>query len=160
VDETFDNIVAFWNPKEKPQAGQELLVGYRLYWGAEPPARSPLAHTVATRTGLGGIIGKKRNYFSWRFAVDFAGGELASLIDKGEVEAVVQASRGKLEIVSARPLREINGYRAMFDLVPGDDSTAQIDIRLFLRSGGKTLTETWLYQYSPPPAGAPERTLY
>ena len=32
--------------------------------------------------------------------------------------------------------------------------------RLYLRSGGKTLTETWLYQYSPPPKGAPERTLY
>lgn len=160
VDETFDNIVAFWNPKEKPQPGQELLVGYRLYWGAEPPARPPLAHCVASRTGLGGIIGKKREYFSWRFAVDFEGGELAALIDKAEVEAVVETSRGRVEIVSARPLREINGYRAMFDLVPPEGSTEQIDIRLFLRSGGKTLTETWLYQYTPPPAGAPERTLY
>ena len=160
VDETFDNIVAFWNPAAKPQAGQELLMGYRLYWGAEPPARPTLAHAVASRTGLGGIIGKKREHFSWRFAVDFVGGELAGLIDKAEVEAVLQVSRGKVEIVSARPLREIKGYRAMFDLVPGDNSTAQIDIRLFLRSGGRTLTETWLYQYSPPPAGAPERTLY
>ena len=150
VDETFDNIVAFWNPKEKPQPGQELLVGYRLYWGAEPPARPPLAHCVASRTGLGGVVGK-REYFSWRFAVDFEGGELAGLIDKAQVEAVVEASRGRVEIVSARPLREINGYRAMFDLVPPEGSTEQIDIRLFLRSGGKTLTETWLYQYTPPP---------
>ena len=115
---------------------------------------------MASRTGLGGVVGKKREYFSWRFAVDFEGGELARLIDKGEVEAVVEASRGRVEIVSARPLREINGYRAMFDLVPPEGSTEQIDIRLFLRSGGKTLTETWLYQYTPPPAGAPERTLY
>jgi len=160
VDETFDNIVAFWNPKEKPQPGQELLVGYRLFWGAEPPARTPLAHCVATHTGLGGVVGKKREYFSWRFAVDFEGGELASLIDKGEVEAVVEASRGRVEIVSARPLREIKGYRAMFDLVPPEGSTEQIDIRLYLRSGGKPLTETWLCQYTPPPAGAPERTLY
>ncbi|MBS9727097.1 glucan biosynthesis protein, partial [Stutzerimonas stutzeri] len=97
VDETFDNIVAFWNPKEKPQPGQELLVGYRLYWGAEPPARPPLAHCVASRTGLGGIIGKKREYFSWRFAVDFEGGELAALIDKADVEAVVETSRGRVE---------------------------------------------------------------
>lgn len=82
MDETFDNIVAFWNPKEKPQPGQELLVGYRLYWGAEPPARPPLAHCVASRTGLGGVVGKKREYFSWRFAVDFEGGELAGLIDR------------------------------------------------------------------------------
>ena len=113
---------------------------------------------MASRTGLGGVIGKKREYFSWRFAVDFVGGQLQALIDKAEVEAVVETSRGRVEVVSARPLREINGYRAMFDLVPPDDSTQQIDIRLHLRSGGKALTETWLYQYSPPPAA--QRTLY
>ena len=33
VDETFDNIVAFWNPAEKTKAGQELLFGYRLVLG-------------------------------------------------------------------------------------------------------------------------------
>ena len=37
VDETFDNIVAFWNPVDKPKAGQELLFGYRLYWGTKMP---------------------------------------------------------------------------------------------------------------------------
>jgi glucans biosynthesis protein len=43
VDETFDNIVAFWNPAEKPKAGQELLFGYRLHWGTHMPYASPLA---------------------------------------------------------------------------------------------------------------------
>ena len=160
VDETFDNIVAFWNPKDKPQAGQELLLGYHLHWGAQLPVRPPLAQSVASRTGLGGVIGFKRERFSWRFAVDFAGGELAALIDKADVEAVVETSAGTLETISARPLRSINGYRAMFDLVPPAGSAAQIDLRLYLRSGGKTLTETWLYQYSPPPEDAAERTLY
>ena len=160
VDETFDNIVAFWNPEAKPQAGQELLVGYRLYWGAHPPASSPLALCVATRTGLGGVIGQKRTHFSWRFAVDFAGGELAALAkaDNLEIEPVLQVTRGRTEIVSARPLHEINGYRAMFDVVPPDDSSQQIDIRLFLRLKGRPLTETWLYQWTPPPAS--ERKLY
>ena len=60
VDETFDNIVAFWNPAAKPQPGQELLFSYRLYWGAQPPAQSPLRACVATRTGIGGVVGKKR----------------------------------------------------------------------------------------------------
>ncbi|MDR2871597.1 MAG: glucan biosynthesis protein D [Xanthomonadaceae bacterium] len=158
VDETFDNIVAFWNPEEKPQAGQELLFGYRLFWGAQPPAQPPLAKCVATRTGLGGAIGKKREYFSWRFAVDFAGGALASLGDGVKVEPVLSLSRGSAEIVSAWALREIQGYRAMFDVVPPDDSTDQIDIRLFLRSGERTLTETWLYQWNPPPPS--QRILY
>ena len=158
VDETFDNIVAFWNPADKPQPGQELLYGYRLYWGSQPPASSPLAHCVDSFTGLGGVVGKKRAHFSWRFAVDFAGGGLAALIDRAEVEAVVEVSRGRTEIVSARPLREIRGYRAMFDVVPPDEGTQQIDIRLYLRSGGRALTETWLYQWNPPPPA--ERTLY
>ena len=159
VDETFDNIVAFWNPEKKPQAGEELLLGYRLFWGEQAPSRPALAECVATRTGLGGIIGKKRDHFSWRFAVDFAGGELAALVKSGAtVEAVVEASRGKVETVSARPLHAIDGYRAMFDVVPPDESTTQVDLRLYLRSGGRALTETWLYQWSPPPPA--ERQLY
>jgi glucans biosynthesis protein len=44
VDETFDNIVAFWNPEEKPQPGQELLFGYRLHWGAKMPAAAQSRH--------------------------------------------------------------------------------------------------------------------
>ncbi|KAF1685336.1 glucan biosynthesis protein D [Pseudoxanthomonas broegbernensis] len=159
VDETFDNIVAYWNPEAKPQAGQELLFGYRLFWGEQAPARPPLAECVATRTGLGGVVGQKREYFSWRFAVDFAGGELAARVASGTaVEAVVEAGRGRVETVSARPLHAIDGYRAMFDVVPPDDSTAQLDLRLYLRSGGRALTETWLYQWNPPPPA--QRTLY
>jgi len=159
VDETFDNIVAFWNPEARPQPGQELLFGYRLFWGAHPPARPPLAECVATRTGLGGVVGRKREYFSWRFAVDFAGGELAALATaNAEVEAVVETSRGRLETISARPQHAIKGYRAMFDVVPPDESTTQIDIRLYLRHKGRALTETWLYQWNPPAPA--QRVLY
>ena len=150
-NETNDNIVAFWNPATKPQAGQELLFGYRLYWGREAPEQSPLARVVATRTGIGGVVGKDRSYFSWRFAVDFAGGDFALLDAKTPVEAVVSASSGRLEIVSARPLDSVHGWRAMFDLVPDANSTAPISLRLFLRADGQPLTETWLYDYAPPP---------
>ena len=157
VDETFDNIVAFWNPAQPLVPGQEALFAYRLHWGAEPPVQPPLARCVATRTGLGGVVGRPRPYWSWRFAIDFAGGELARLQAGAPVEPVISVSRGKVEITSARPLDAINGYRAMFDLVPPDDSTEQITLRLYLRSGDRTLTETWLYQLQPPPAG--ERTV-
>jgi glucans biosynthesis protein len=149
-DETFDNIVAFWNPDKKPQPGDEVLFGYRLFWGGQPPARPTLAHCVATRTGLGGVVGQPRKYYSWRFAVDFAGGDLAKLGPNAKVEAVVTTTRGKIEITSARPLESVNGWRAMFDLRPEDNSTQPITLRLFLRSDGKPLTETWLYQWVPP----------
>jgi glucans biosynthesis protein len=156
IDETFDNIVAFWNPAQKTQAGQELLFGYRLTWGAEPPVKPPLARVVATRTGIGGVVGQKRKYWSWRFSVDFTGGDLALLDAATPVEAVITASRGKTEITSARPLASVNGYRAMFDLVP-DDTTEPVTLRLYLSAKGQPLSETWLYEWAPPPVA--QRTL-
>ncbi|MEP1216157.1 MAG: glucan biosynthesis protein [Marinobacter sp.] len=152
-DETFDNIVAFWNPDQPLEPGNEYLYSYTLSWGAQPPEQPrELATVQATRTGLGGVVGQKREYFSWRFAVDFAGGSLPLLADDAEVEPVITASRGRVEITSARPLASIDGYRAMFDLVP-DDSLEPIDLRLQLKLGDQVLTETWLYQYTPPPEG-------
>ena len=151
-DETFDNIVAFWNPKDKPQAGQELLFAYRLHWGGRPvAAEPPLARCVATRTGLGGVVGRKRTAFTWRFAVDFAGGDLALLTPASQVKAMITVSRGTVELVSARPLDAIKGWRAMFDLRPDGDSTAPINLRMYLQVDGQSLTETWLYQWAPPP---------
>lgn len=162
VDETFDNIVAYWNPAAKPKAGDELLYSYRMYWGNSVPVFQQLAHAVATRTGIGGVIGQPRRYFSWRFAVDFTGGELAMLPDDAKVEAVISASRGQVEITSARPLREgqgdTQGYRAMFDLKP-DDRTDPVDLRMFLRCNGQPLTETWLYQWVPPSLAARKAAL-
>jgi glucans biosynthesis protein len=153
VDETIDNIVAFWSPAEPPRVGQELLFAYRLFWGAKMPASTTLAQVVATRTGVGGIVGQKRKYYSYRFVVDFAGGELAALDGRAKVEPVITVSRGKVELTSARPLASVRGYRAMFDVRPTDDTTAPIDLRLYLRHEGRPLTETWLYQWTPPPPG-------
>jgi glucans biosynthesis protein len=151
-NETFDNIVAYWNPATPLQPGEESLYSYRMYWGTRLPAAPTLAQTVATRTGLGGVIGHKRESFSWRFAIDFAGGELAALEKSTEVQPVVSVSRGTIETPSVRPLQVIGGFRAMFDLKPTDESVEPIDIRLFLRHRRQPLTETWLYQWTPPSA--------
>jgi glucans biosynthesis protein len=151
VDETFDNIVAFWNPADKPQRGQELLFGYRLYWCRYNPIPCPLAQVIATRAGIGGIVGQRRGYFSWRFVVDFTGGDFALLGEDAHIEPIISASRGTIEITSARPQHEIKGWRAMFDLKLTDDSLEPINLRMFLALNGQPLTETWVYQYTPPP---------
>ena len=149
-DETFDNIVAFWNPEHPTQPGEELLLSYRLHWGTKLPFSSPLATAVQTRTGIGGIIGQKRTYFSWRFVIDFAGGTLPMFDENTMVESVVTADRGEVELVSARPLKPIKGYRAMFDVKLTDNDPEPVNLRLFLRSDGLPLSETWLYQWTPP----------
>ena len=156
IDETFDNIIAFWNPAEPLPPQQERLYSYRLYWGEQMP-QVPLARCIATRTGLGGIVGQKRRYWSARFVVDFVGGDLPMVDARNTVEPVITASRGTVELTSARPLAAVNGYRAMFDLRP-DASTEPITLRLFLRAGGQPLSETWIYTWDPPPPA--ERKLF
>ena len=148
-DESFDNVICHWSPQQKPQAGQELLYSYRLTWGATAPVRPTLARCVATRTGLGGVVGRKRSRFSWRFVVDFSGGNLALLDADAQVEVVVTASRGQVELVSARPHTPVQGWRAMFDVVP-DERSDPVAMRMYLRVNGQALTETWVYEWTPP----------
>jgi glucans biosynthesis protein len=94
-------------------------------------------------------VGVKRTYYSWHFAVDFAGGELGALAKDAPVEAVITTSRGTTEHVTAHFVQEFNGYRALFDIKP-DDAVGPIDLRLYLRVDGRPLTETWIYQWTPP----------
>jgi len=152
LDETFDNIVAFWNPAEPVEAGQELLFSYRLHWGTQRVVPRNQARVVDTFTGLGGVVGQRREYFSQRFVVDFAGGPFPMLGQDTTVEPVITASSGTVEITSARPQHAIDGYRAMFDVVPPDGSTDPINLKVYLAIDGRPVTETWIYQWTPPPA--------
>jgi glucans biosynthesis protein len=147
-DETFDNLVAFWNPAAPVQAGQHLRFAYRLHWGEEPPARPTVAEVVATRIGVGGIPGQKQTVASRKFVIDFRGGKLAGLDRDSKVEPVISASRGEIRAVAARPFKEIGGWRCNFDLVA--EGNQPVDLRCYLRdASGDALTETWLYQWSP-----------
>lgn len=152
LDETFDNIVAFWHPDKAVKPGQELLYSYDLFWGTTLPGPERLAHVVDTFTGLGGEVGKRRTRYSKRFVVDFAGGPFAQTGNKAKVLASIDASAGKVELASVRALHSINGYRIRFDLFPPDENETPINLRLFLKSDNQTLSETWTYQWTPPPA--------
>lgn len=99
------------------------------------------------------IVGRWRDHFSWRFVIDFACGTQAMLGPAVRVEPVIAVSRGTVEIPSLRPLAELPGYRAIFDLRPEDESGESVNLRLFLRLDGEALSETWLYQWTPPSLG-------
>lgn len=148
-DETFDNIVAFWNPERPVEPGDELRLSYRLHWGDEVPAcwHEPAA-VIATRIGIGGIPGQEEGREARKFVIDFRGGDLDLLAEDAEVEPVISASRGEIAAPAARPIRELGGWRANFDLRV--DGTDPVDLRCFLRLGPMALTETWVYQWTPP----------
>ncbi len=145
-DETFDNIVAYWNPAGTITPGQERSFRYRLYWGAEAPVRSGSAEVIATRLGRAGVLGKQQVVVPGRkFVVDFKGGRLSAQGMVDEVEPVIRASRGKIAIPAARPLRELNAWRCSFDLVY--EGKEPVDLRCYLADKKGALTETWLYQW-------------
>ena len=148
-DEIHDNMVAMWVPKDPAKAGNKYRLRYRLHWAADEPYPTPLARCVATRLGRGGQPGQPRPAGVRKFVVEFLGGPLASLPFGVKPEAQLSASRGTFSYVFTEAVPDgVNGHwRASFDLtVDGNDP---VDLRLFLKSGDKTLSETWLYQYHP-----------
>ncbi|MFO1420032.1 MAG: glucan biosynthesis protein D [Candidatus Competibacteraceae bacterium] len=149
ADETLDNIVAFWKPAEPALPGRELNFSYRLYWGAQPPVRPAVAEVVATRIGVGGIPGQKQTVPTRKFVIDFEGGRLDRLAKDTKVEVVISASRGEIQDSAARPILDSNRWRCHFDLIANGGEP--VDLRCYLRDAEGALTETWLYQWSPPP---------
>ncbi|MES1924254.1 glucan biosynthesis protein D [Salinisphaera sp. T31B1] len=158
VGETVDNIGAFWVPDDPVTAGAHLSYGYKLYWWPLPPVSPTLAQVEKTWSGMGNvpegwIPGEKApESYARRFAVDFVGEPLASLPADTPISAQVEVSRGKLGMVQIRRFEPIQGYRAIFDWEPENRSDESVSIRLYLRSGDRALTETWLYQWVPPKA--------
>ena len=155
--ETLDNIVCFWQPAEAIKAGSEHSFSYKLYWSGLPPVQSNLARVNATRTGMGGFPegwapGEHfPEVWARRFAVDFVAGDLKAAAPKG-IEPVINVTSGTIKQVEILYVEPIDGYRIQFDWYPDSDSTDAVDMRMFLRTQGETLSETWLYQYFPPAA--------
>ncbi len=152
-NEGYDNVLAFWHPAQKPRAGQERLFSYRLHWGAEPPAKPTLARCTGTRAAVTNQPDGAKLRFARHFVVDFAGGRLPPAEGMLTVEVVASASRNAtVSGVASRPLPGGRGWRAVFDVEPTDGGTEPINLRLFLRADGQPLSETWVYEWSPPPA--------
>jgi len=83
---------------------------------------------------------------SRRFIIDFTGGDLAYYAaDPQLVEVVPSASQGKIVRSSIVPNVHTKGFRAVIDvqLDPGQSA----DLRAFLRTGTRALTETWTFPW-------------
>jgi glucans biosynthesis protein len=148
-DEIHDNIVAAWVPKAPATKGSTFALRYRLHWTAKEPFPTPLAQCVATRLGRGGQPGQPRPQGVRKFMVEFLGGPLADLPFGVKPEPVLWAARGKFSYVftEAVPDDVPGHWRAQFDFTA--EGTEPVDMRLYLRSGERTLSETWLFQYHP-----------
>ncbi len=149
-DEFHDNIVAMWVPERATRAGTNLRFRYRLHWKADEPHPTTLARCVATRLGRGGEPGKPRPEGVRKLVVEFLGGPLASLPSGTKPEPILSASSGTFSYVftEAVPDGVPGHWRASFDFTARGPGV--VEMRLYLKSGGQTLSETWLYQYVSP----------
>lgn len=144
-----DNIVAYWVPDAPLGAGDRLDVSYRLSAIGDDSAVPPIGRVISNRVGTDRRPGIEAEIpLDGRlFVVDFAGGELASIGAEQPVEAVVEASTGRLANVTAVRNEPIRGWRVFFDLIPDGDSPCELRCRLAL--GVRPITETWSLLWLP-----------
>lgn len=146
--EGFDNIVAFWSPKELPKPMQPYRFAYTLHWTHDSGAKiSPsLAGVTATRIGKDDRNDKRRIV-----AIDFNGakfkdmkeGNLPQSIANCSGNAVIQENQ-----VFSNPIG--GGWRVIMKFLPNTDNKDPVDLRCTLKQGEEVLSETWTYHWSPP----------
>ena len=155
--ETDDNIVAFWVPADRPVAGEERTLAYRLRWPVEEPVASDLARCVATRATKGSWLAdpdrrRGRENLVRQFVLEFEGAALAGL-DPEKAGVSLTLSRGSAEEVGATwaPYGKASPWRVFLKVyAQGADP---VEMQLFLHEGDRMLSETWAYQYHPEAPG-------
>ncbi|MEM9224088.1 MAG: glucan biosynthesis protein [Pseudomonadota bacterium] len=145
VDETFDNIVAYWAPAAPVGPGDVRAFDYRIHWTDQDPKPPGIATVSATWQGQGGVPGQSVLEGVNKMVVDFEGPALEGLSVEDGAEPIVSVSNG--EIIgdpSARPIVSAKGWRLIFDVRP--TGKEPVEMRAFIRKGNRALTETWIAQ--------------
>ena len=144
--EANDNIVAFWVPKAKVQAGEAREFAYTLRWGdLAPEWDGPLAIVAATRAGAGGVSGIEAIENARKFAVDFRGGPLRELAPDAPIQPVATVSGGHLVSATLERLPEGGDWRVVLDVTAEKDAT--VEIMLHLAGFDQKLSESWACQW-------------
>lgn len=143
-DETNDNMVAFWSPREKIGANRSLGLSYTLSFGRENLFNQAMAQAQNTFVGSGNRVGGGTVKGSLRIIVDFAGGPLASRPPKTPVTPVVTAGEdGQVVESFVEYVETTRQWRLSMLAKRAPDKP--LSLRGFLKEGDKTLTETWTY---------------
>ena len=145
-DESNENILAYWVPKQGLKTGMSRTFSYRLHavTAVGGDDSHPGGRVVATyQKKLTPPDVPETEKIVRRFMVDFSGGDLGYYLKTPNlVEAAVTASSGEILSSHAEPHPTIRGFRAVFDIRPKENAIA--DLRVYLRARGHALSETWL----------------
>ena len=146
VDETNDNIVAYWVPARLPAPGQALELSYRMRWQGNSQQHPPAAWALQSRAG--------RSYASLardeqQVIVDFAGPALEKLPADAPVKAVVTAA-ANAEIAATNVYRnDATGAWRLAIRFKQRAAGEPVELRAFLQNGNDILSETWSHVIPP-----------
>ena len=104
---------------------------------------------VATRIGRGGQPGQPRPQGVRKFMVEFIGGPLANLPFGVKPEPVLTSPQRQLLVHLHRGRARRRARPLARAVRPHGGGLEPVDMRLYLRNGNQTLSETWLYQFQP-----------
>jgi len=144
--EGLDNVVAFWDPKNKPAPLSPFRFGYTLHWeGGDADLKRSENRVVSTRIGPDAQFGARQ------FVIDFDGPQLDAIPEDKPPVAIANCSAGAT-IVDTLVLRNnyLGTWRVILKMKPQAGSHEAIDLRCSLQQGTKVVGETWVYQWSPP----------
>ena len=147
-DESNDNIVVSWRPKETFAAGGSITYGYRITSLMRDDRLTPAARAVGTFRTRASAHGAAEQPAAGatRFLIDFSGGDLTYYFsDPAMVEVVATSSAGRVLRTFLAPNAHVGGFRVGVDvsIEPGQSC----DVRVFLRAAAKALTETWTFPW-------------
>ena len=141
ANETNDNIVAFWRPRDKLVAHGEYTYTYRLHWGSDRPNPGPLARVASTRSGAGEQPGTRV------FVIDFTGDIVKNLPSDAHTRVDFSNSAGTIGTVYSLPNSETGGWRISFSMDPA--GAKLVEMHCYLANDQGPLTETWIYRWTP-----------
>ena len=145
--EGLDNIVAFWDPKNKPAPLQPFRFGYTLHWeGGDADLKRSENRVVSTRIGPDAQFPGAR-----QFVIDFDGPQLDAISESKPPSAISNCSGGARIVDSFVTRNEFLGtWRVILKMMPTAGSHEAVDLRCTLQQGTNAVSETWTYQWSPP----------
>ncbi len=147
--EIYDNIVAYWRPREPLRPGREHRFAYRMTWGDEdggaaPPRRDDVSRVLDTHMGL------NFNKDAWLAAIDFAEHPALDVPERfGALEGLtirINSARAETSegIIQRNP--ETGGARLAFTFDPGDYDAVELRAQIF--RDGAAVSEVWLYRWT------------
>jgi glucans biosynthesis protein len=147
-DETHDNVAAYWVSERQPVPGTPVELAWRLHWSGVDAAAPPAARVVQTRSGYGYFSGTRARE-RHKFVIDFSSAALPVGVQAEDVHAVsTVGANARIVRVHTYPNTVRGGWRTTVEFDRLNPKQA-VELRIFLRQGANTLSETWSYALPP-----------